>query len=125
MVPHTSSPKHSLPSFFFFFNSIFFISIPCSSKGAAKINLFLVHFKTFWILTIKIIPQTQNASILPSPPPPSPSKNSLARCPVTLSYFFVLYFRGGACSLTYIDFGIKVSWSTFQRQGQNQVTEKE
>lgn len=51
------------------------ISIPYPSKKAAKINLFLVYFRTFWILTIKI------THVLPWSSPPTSIKGLFGHMP--------------------------------------------
>lgn len=51
------------------------ISIPYPSKGAAKINLFLVYFRTFWVLTIK------NTQVLPWSSPPTSIREFFGHTP--------------------------------------------
>lgn len=102
MVQYTSSPKHSLP------NSLKKkkISILYPSKGAAKINLFLVYFRTFWVLTIK------NIQMLPWSSPPTSIKGLFGHMPWGPSLLPHTTLDGNI-NVTYIDLGIKVSWSTF------------
>lgn len=56
--------------------------------------------------------------MLPPFPPPTSIKELFGQMPCGPAYFFIPHFRGRTCALTYLALRIKVSWSTFQRQGQ-------
>lgn len=69
----------------FFFKKI---SIPYPSREAPKTNLFLVYFRTFWILTIK------TTQVLPWSSPPTSIKGFFGTCPVALHCFLIPHCEG-------------------------------